>query len=390
MCPNHKIIANSQANGTPLVAVFLKYLALFEGLIVMLLVLFSPPIHAAQVHKFWIGLGQEERWDSGAYFGNDELMSRTSPEVGYRLKDARKTLEAKYGVELIHHYNAKKWSTDHWLDGEYKNRLTRRLTLEVSGNFARLEDMTSLPRFGLARITTSAIWARGGLTASYRWSPVLNTEIAYRGEATRVNSGSNTLNLSNLLWAQIRDQITPRWEMGIRYRYQILSSHREQNADTHSAGLSARVRLTRHAFAMLELGPSRFQANDETSLFWRGNAELAYDARGTYLGLILGRDILGAGGYAPAVWSNYAQAAVTWSFRESASLYIAGGYYLNGIAPDLPADAEGWNGTVGLEIHITRHLSMTTSYDHIQQLPKLGSLGVSRELVRLKLLYKTI
>lgn len=356
------------------------------------LLLTAAPALAGTQHRPWVGISAEERFDSAAIAGGgSELMSKVSPEVGYELRGHGRRLELGYALDLIHHLRDGNLTFDHRVRGEYRDRLTERFSLQARGAFFRVEDMSSLPRFGVAIARAPALWGSGDVGADWRLSRTATLGAGYRMEATRIFLDGYPLGTSHALRGDLTGRLSRRLQLGVRYRGQLFLDDSERFADTLGVFGTARYQLTRHSFAAVEGGPLLYrEAGGGETWVPRGNLELGYEARGWLLGLVVGHDVVGAAGYATAVWSDYVQGAATWRWARDWTGYVGGGYYRNGRAPDEAADADGFTASAGVEWRFAPGLAAAATYDHIGQFTSGSSgLGLSRDIVSLRFTYRT-
>lgn len=354
------------------------------------ILLWTAPAWAGVKHEPILGVAVEERVDTeGAAGGGTELMSKLSPEVGWSAKGEALTLDASYAVDAIHHLRARNVTFDHRVRLDLKNRLTERLTLRTTGALYRVEDMASLPRFGVARVLAPALWAWAEVGLEGRLTHTLMLEGAYHGEASRIFGGGYPLGSSHAGWARLRWQVDRRLELGARVRAELFAAGAARYADALSPTLTGRWAMTRHSFVSLEGGPLVYRSKTGDTLIPRALAEVGYDARGLLLGVAATHDVVGAAGYAAAVWVDSVSAALTWRFAPTWSGWLVGGLYRNGLAPAGGADATGVTGTVGLEWRFARGFAAAATYDRIEQFAAAQGFGLSRDIVSLRVGYRT-
>ncbi|MBI5542789.1 MAG: hypothetical protein HY901_02795 [Deltaproteobacteria bacterium] len=357
------------------------------------LLLLGPAAAAAETrHRPILGVGVEERFDSAAFSGGEsELMSKLSAEAGYALDSEVRTLEAAYAADLLHHLRGRNVTVDHRARLGFRDRSVERLELWASGQLFRVEDMTSLPRFGVARVRAPALWAWAEAGLGYRLTHTATGEIVYHGEATHLFTESYLLGTTHAAWMRLRLSTTRRLELGARLRGQLFLAGSARYADSLTPSVTARYALTRHSFVALEGGPLLYRSEAHPSTWlYRASGELGYEARGLLLGLSVGHDVMGAAGYASAVWADYIQAGATYRFTLAWSAFLGAGYYRNGRAPDRPADADGFTGSAGVEWKLARGFAMAATYDHLEQFGALATgLGLRRDIVSLRLFYRT-
>ncbi|HEY3447871.1 MAG TPA: hypothetical protein VGK67_16060 [Myxococcales bacterium] len=339
-----------------------------------------------------LGVSTEERFDSAAAAGGEsELMSKVSPELGYSLLDQNRTLEASYALDLIHHLRAGNLTFDHRARLDYKDRPGRRLRLFATGAFYRVEDMSSLPRFGVARVRAPALWVWGEAGAEGKLTRTLTLAGEYHAELSRIFLDDSPPGSTHAFSLQLRDQTGRRLVLGARVRGQLFMIRSSRYADAVAGTVSARYLPSRHTYVSLEGGPMVYRAQGQAdALLPRLSAEVGYEGRGLLLGLSAGRDLVGAAGYAQAVWADYASAAATWRVTPAWSVIVGGGYYRNGPAPSAPANATGVNATAAVEWRFERGFVAAVAYDHLHQFGAAGAgLDLARDIVSFRLGYRT-
>lgn len=337
-----------------------------------------------------VGISAEERFDSAAAIGGEsEVMSKLSPEAGYELKAENLKLDASYALDMIHHVRASNFTLDHRAKLDYAGRPIERLELHANGSFYRVEDMSSLPRFGIAQVRAPALWSSAELAVDWKLSHTAAAQVAYHLEAAKIYAYNYRIGTSHTAWGWLKNGFTHRLVLGVRSRAQLFLAGSDRYANTLSATGTARYQLTRHSFAELEGGPLLYRSvRDGNAWLPRFAGQIAYEARGFTFGVVGGHDILGAAGYASAVWADFVQLAFTYRFSLTVNGYIGGGYFRNGLAPRSAMDADGANGGAGLEWKFSPGFVAATTYDHIAQFGG-GGLGLQRDIVSLRLSYRT-
>ncbi len=351
----------------------------------------ASPALAATRHQPWLGLALEERFDSAAAVGGGaELMSKISPELGYLARDERLKLELSYDADLIHHLSAGNFTLDHRARAEYHQLLSRRLTLKAGGFFYRVEDTATLPRFGVANLHVPALWGRAELSARYRLSHRLTLEAGYAGEVTRLFLEGLPYGVTHTGQLRLSWDQTPRVQWGLLYRAQLFAAGLIPDSQGQSLAATGRFVPWRHSFVALEAGPLLYAARGGAFVTPRWRAELGYEARGAELGLVAGRDLVGAAGYAIVVWADFLQAAGALRLSRSLQLLAAGGAFRNGLAPDQALTAQGYALSAGLEWRLSRTLTAHLGYDRIAQVGTDAlDFGLSRNIVSARIFWRT-
>lgn len=316
-----------------------------------------------------LGLGAELRYDSDALAGGgEELMTKLSPRLGWRARSERRLFEAGYALDAIGHLNGGGFTVDHRGGLKLRERLSRRLRLDADLSAWRVEDTASLPRFGVAATRTGALWGLGELTASLQASRRATLTAGWRAEATRLLRPGERLGAVQAFSTRAAGLLTRRLELGLGLRYQFFSAGLEQVAGTYSASLSTRWRVARHAFLFAEAGPLLYRSTEADTLDLRLKAGLEYAARGLEAGVTVGRDYVGAAGYAVALWADYLQSAVSYRASEPLRLYGAAGLFRNGLAPARPTAALGYTLSVGTEWRFGNGLTAGLGLDRVGQI----------------------
>ncbi|MGC4113848.1 MAG: hypothetical protein QM765_04175 [Myxococcales bacterium] len=208
---------------------------------------------------------------------------------------------------------------------------------------------------------------------------------------SRIFLGGQPPGSSHALSLQLRDQVGRRLILGARVRGQLFLIRTSRYADATTATVTLRYLPSRHTFVSLEGGPMLYRAVGRgDAILPRLYAEVGYEGRVLVLGLSAGRDIVGAAGYADAVWADFASAAATWRMTPTWTLTVGGGYYRNGRAPSAPADATGLTGTAVVEWKFAKGFVAAAAYDHLHQFGAGGAgLDLARDIVSLRLGWRT-
>lgn len=345
---------------------------------------------AAPVHRPLLGIVAEERFDDGlVHEGRKDLMTKLSPEVGYELKTELRSLSAAYAADLTYHLAAGNVSVDHRGRLSYKDAPLERLKLHADGSIYRVEDSTTLPRFGVARTLSAALWLQGQAGLEILLSPRDTAALAYSAEATRLYAGGLPLSTVQSLSPELKRRVTPRLELGLRYRAQLFTAGALGSAHAHALSGALRYVIARHMFLAADAGPALFFAGGAGGkVVPRFGAQLGYEARGLEVGILGGRDFVGAAGYAAAIWADTVQAAAAWKVNRAWSLDAGAGLYRNGLAPSGPSDAKGWGAGVGVEWRFARGFFAGASYNRISQIGTAPAAGLSRNIASARVGYR--
>src|SRR5690606_9507007 len=146
-------------------------------------------------------------------------------------------------------------------------------------------------------------------------------EVGYSGDLTKLQLAQMPLGVVHAPYLLLMHRLTPRLELGARYRFQLFTADWGRTADAHTGVALLRYRITRHTHVALEAGPLLFRNDERPFLAPRVHGELAYYARGVELAINGGRDFVGAAGYATAIWADYVQAVGGWRVSAPVSIY---------------------------------------------------------------------
>lgn len=346
---------------------------------------------AATRHRPILGVATEARVDRDAVSGaGTEFMSKLSGEVGWSARNPRLDLEAAYLADLVHHAIADNFTLDHRARLLFRGAATRRLTFRAEGALYRVEDTATLPRFGVANLRAPALWATAGASASWHLTRTETVEAGYLGEVSRLYLPGLPLGAVHAGQAQLTSRFTERLEAGLRHRFQLFTADGAPFAQGHSPALRLRHRFDRHAFAEVEAGPMAFvTVGGEVAWEPRLRGEIGWESRGAGVGLLAGRDFVGAAGYATAIWADFAQLAGSWRVSRAVGLHGVAGLFRNGLAPEGPVAAQGYGLSLGAEWRLAPGLSAQAGYDRIGQFDVGGlGLGLARDIGALRLVYR--
>lgn len=351
--------------------------------------LWAAAASAAPVQRPILGIAVEERFDDAlVHEGRSEVMTRLSPEIGYELKSEILDLSAAYTADVTHHLVAGNFGVDHRARASYKGRPGERLRLHADGMLYRVEDSSTLPRFGIANALSPALWIRGSAGLEFLLSSRDTLALAYSAEATHLFFGGLPLNVAQSLAPEFKRRVSPRLDLGLRYRAQLFTAGTATPSHSHAASGFLRYALARHIFVAADAGPALFWVGGAGQVVPRFGARLGYEARGLEVSILGGRDILGASGFATAIWADTVQAAAAWKVSRALTLDAAGGLYRNGVAPSGPTDAKGWGAGVGLEWRFARGFFAGASYNRISQFGTAPAAGLSRNIASARLGYR--
>ncbi len=177
-----------------------------------------------------LGLSTEVRYDSEAMPGGD-VAGKLLPRLGYARTSPRSALVLDYGVDLTRHLNAPGLSLDHRGELSWRFQATRRLELRAEGAIYRVEESTSLPRFGVAYSEAGALWSFVELHARHRLTRAARLEVSARSEWNQLIApqGGRETPLSGMQVLQVsqRYPVTRLIELGWGVRGQLFSAGQE-------------------------------------------------------------------------------------------------------------------------------------------------------------------
>jgi len=357
----------------------------------LLWVALVPSLANAAVHEPILGLAVEARVDDDVSAGGaSESMAKLSPLVGWRSRGERFHVEGDYALDLVHHLEGSNLTFDHRGHLEARALATRRLTLRAQGGLYRVQDTSTLPRFGIARVPGGALWASWDLGAAYRVTETAPLEAGYLGDVTRLYDRHAPTGVLHSASVHLREAVTRRVELGLRGRTQIFAGRTNPFAEGYAASGTARLRLTRHSFFAVEAGGMLYHRDGSVVFVPRGRAQLGLEGRRFDLGLEASRDTYGAAGFASAIWADSLYGAFAFRPIEPLGVWIGGGFFRNGVAPDRELTAQGYGATTGAEWRVVPGLTARLAFDHIGQLDESGrGLAMARNIVSLRLAYRT-
>jgi hypothetical protein len=365
------------------------------------LVLAAPAAQAATIWQPRLRVTAEERYDDDLRLGDGvaggQLMTKLSPRLGLEAKDGRLTLDSFYATDLLMRHGSGKVTLDHRAGVELRHVLTRRLRVDSSVRVFRVVDPASLPRDGLARSTSPTFFAQAGLGFTGRATERLDVRAGYKFEAVRILEAGQAPGYAHTPSLEAWYRSTRRLSLGLEYRYQAFL-FRESLGQSHGAAAGLRYRLTRPTTFMVRAGPVRYLAPDGQPGGWvpRVNLELQRDGERLDVGVAVGHDLVGASGFANAVWADYASVVLARRFTQKLSAFGAASLFRNGRAPSQdwgvfsgsPTVSQGYAVSGGVEYRIDRRLAAQGAVDRIAQVgvPEgSGVLDMTRNIFAVRL-----
>jgi hypothetical protein len=150
-----------------------------------------------------------------------------------------------------------------------------------------------------------------------------------------------------------------------------------------AAGL--RYRLTRPTTLTVRAGPVSYRGPGGQERGWvpRVNLELMREGELLDVGVAVGHDLVGASGFANAVWADYASMVLARRFTQRFNVFGAASFFRNGRAPDMewgvfdgsPTVSQGYALSGGVEYRINRQVSAQGAVDRIAQVGVAETAG---------------
>jgi hypothetical protein len=343
-----------------------------------------------------LSLTAEERFDDDALLRGTggplgaELMTKLIPRVGLRLRGHTFESDGWYAPDLEFRHLSRSFQINHRGGLELRKRLSRRDTMLAELQLWRVSDPTSLPRMGLGRALEPVLYGTAELGLDSVLSRRFTTSIRYRLEGAYFYDGVTPAGAVHAPSLELWYRATRRASVGVEYRFQhFLFGARDATA--HSPAALFRYRLARLATLTLRGGPVQFYERGNDGIAPRVHLEIGRETRRFELGVQAGQDLVGASGFATALWTQYAGGFAGW--RLSGPLRIFGGSYFfrNGSAPGNPStwfgsvsEADGWAVSGGLEWRFHRRLTAQMQLDHVDQV-RGGTDALARNVAAVRL-----
>jgi len=336
------------------------------------------------------------RLNSGGTGG--QMMTKLTPRLGLDVKDPTLTLESFYAADLLLRHGSGNLSLDHRARVSVRKLLSRRLRVEVSGGLYRVTDPTSLPRESVARAAQPVLYGQTRVYAVGRLSRRVDLGAGYSMEGVRVLTGNSATGFVHTPFVEGWFRASRRLSLGVEYRYQAFL-YGEELDQAHGVGGALRYRVTRQTTATLRGGPVSYLGADGTrGLLPRVKLEVLHEIPGRFdLGFIAGHDLVGASGFANALWADYAGLVVNHHFNSRLSVYGASSFFRNGRAPN--EGAFSWDGGArvsqgyalggGVQFKVNEYLSVQAAVDRIAQVgvdeAAVDAVGLTRNVAAVRL-----
>jgi len=365
------------------------------------LVFAAPATQAATVWEPNLRITAEGRYDDDLRLGDGEaggqLMSKLSPRLGLVAKDSRLTVDSFYAADLMVRHGSGKVTLDHRAGVEARNLLTRRLRVDTAVRVFRVTDPSSLPRDGLARSTAPTFFTQARLGVTGRASERVDVGVRYTFEAVRILEDGRQPGYAHVPSVEAWYRATRRLTLGLEYRYQGLL-YAGEVGQSHGAAAALRYRVTRQMTFTARGGPVRYLAPDGQQGGWvpRVNLELMREGERFDFGVAAGHDVVGATGFANALWADYAGLVLAHRFTQKLSAFGAASFYRNGRAPSddwdvfngSPTVSQGYAVSGGVEYRINRRISAQGAVDRIAQVGAAetdGAQSLTRNVFAIRL-----
>ncbi|MCP3143330.1 hypothetical protein [Pyxidicoccus xibeiensis] len=354
------------------------------------LMLAAPAAQGATVFEPRLRLTAEERYDDDLRLGDGaaggQLMTKLTPRLGLEAKDARLTLDSFYAADLLMRHGSGKVTLDHRAGLEARHVLTRRLRVDSAVRVYRVTDPSSLPRDGLARSTSPTFFTQARLGFTGRATDRLDVRVGYTFEAVRILEAGQSAGYAHTPLVEAWYRTTRRLSLGLEYRYQGFL-YQGELSQAHGAAAGLRYRLTRPMTFIARAGPVRYLAPDGQEGGWVPRVTLELQREGELLdvGVAVGHDLVGASGYANALWADYAAVVLARRFTQRFSAFGAASFFRNGRAPaqdwsvldGSPVVSQGYALSGGVEYRISRQLSAQGAVDRIAQVGVAETAGAA-------------
>lgn len=354
------------------------------------LMLVAPAAQGATVWEPKLRLTAEERYDDDLRLGEGaaggQLMTKLSPRVGLEGKDGRLTLDGFYAADLLMRHGSGKVTLDHRAGLEAHHLLTRRLKVDSTVRVFRVTDPASLPRDGLARSTAPTFFTQATVSATGRATERLDVRAGYKFEAVRILESGQEAGYAHTPSVEAWYRATRRLSVGLEYRYQGFL-YLGELAQAHGAAAGLRYRLTRPMTFVARAGPVHYTGPDGSERGWvpRVNLELQREGELLDVGVAVGHDLVGASGFANAVWADYASVVLARRFTQRFNVFGAASFFRNGRAPDQewgvfsgsPLVSQGYALSGGVEYRINRRISAQGAVDRIAQVGVAETAGAA-------------
>lgn len=340
----------------------------------------------------------EERYDDDALLragqGGSQLITKLSAHLGGELKSHALEADAWYAPDLLLHHGTGSLTIDQRSGLTARARPDRRSELLLRADLWKVSDPTSLPRLGVARSLSPALFGRGEVSFERRLGERLSLRPGYRFEGLRLEEPGRLPGLYHAPWLELSHLLSRRASVGLEYRFQ---SFRLGAESAQGQGLSARLgwKLSRQSTLSLGAGPVLYQNQarpEERGIVPRFSADFFHQGQQLELALAAGQDLAGASGFGSALWTQHG--SFTLAHRASSRLraFASASYFRNGRAPDLGMNplsgggAQGYALGAGAELRLREKLSLVAAGDHFAQIGvEEGAGDLARNIAAVRL-----
>lgn len=318
--------------------------------------------------------------------GRGQLMSKLMPQAGLSLSGPTFRVRSWYSPDLLFRHGSGTFSVDHRGSLTLRKTLSDRAWMDGGLRLWRVSDPTSLPRLGLAQALAPVLYGRGEVSSHLRVTDRWTAGLGYALEGTFVEDGGADAGWMHAPYADAWYRLSRRTDLGLEYRLQYFTLGPEDTL-AHAFTGALRHRFTRQIYALLRAGPGFYGIPGEWTWwpFPRASLEIGRDGEHVDFSLTAGHDLVGASGFAPALWADYASARIEWRVAAPVRLYAAASYHRNGRAPDLTwtpfggvHGSEGYAVGGGMEWRLRRGLSVQLGADRYSQ------IGLTRNAVAVR------
>lgn len=323
------------------------------ALVVVTAALAARPAAAERRARAFAAVSLESFWDSNVRNSlGPDVVRRLTPRAGVTYRGPRLEGALEYRLGL-HSYAADlvEATVNHRAAGFARARLRPRLDAGIEGSFLVADDPILLARPAVAlppgRVTELWLAPRLGGRASRRLALDLSGDwrrTIYRaGGATGRPVDGEQLDLE--LRATYR--LSRRLDGRAAVRAHRFGAIGGDDADAIGPAAGFAWRASRRLWLGGELAPIVFTGDGEAA--WTGRADATWRARRRLRArAALVRAVFGGTGAAGAVWSDSARAAVAWRLGRRTGLQVSGTAFATGPAPSGDADVTGLVGRVEL------------------------------------------
>lgn len=325
-----------------------------------------------------LSLLAEQRYDDDLRDANEQvtsvLQSKISPKLGFSLLGPQTNGQVWYATDIRTRYNSGFTEVDHRAQLANKFHFSEISAVDFDVRFWRVTDPTSLPRMGMPRVRDPIRYGTAQLGGVTQFSRRLSGRVQYRFEGAQIETAGASVGAVHTPSAEAWYKLSPRNDAGVEYRFQYFTYGAEQSL-ANGAFLAYRFRFDEQTQFQVRGGPILFQRFGEpASWTGRGMAELTRQIEMLELGVSAGHDLVGASGFLPAVWADYATLTFGYRFLRPMRIYGAASYFRNGRAPHEnfmtfvgTSTSEGYAFGGGLEWTAANPLVFQMSFDRIAQ-----------------------